>query len=119
MIKCTVCPFIWERIKNCFLDTKKIFTPLFFENKYYLEIGLYFILTIPVILFMMFYTHLADTGLFFQIFVGSFGAFWFSSVVEWYKGKYYNKTYDGTSINMGGYGGILGSLVAIFIYSLI
>jgi len=89
MIECTICPVMWERTKNYFLDMKKIFTPLFIKNRYHLHLGLSFLLTIPTILFMMNYMHLADTGLFFQSFLG------------------------------GCYGGWLGALVGVYIYTLL
>jgi len=118
MIECPICPVMWERTKNYFLDMKKIFGPLFIKNRYHLHLGLSFLLTIPTILFMMNYMHLADTGLFFQTFIGAFGAGIVNFVREWYYAKFYKAPFDGTDINMGSYGGLLGVLVAVLIYSL-
>ncbi len=67
----------------------------------------------------MFFMDLADTGLFFQSFIGGFGAGCVNFVREWYYGKYYGAPFDGTDINMGSYGGWLGALVAVFIYTLL
>ena len=119
MIECTICPVMWERTKNYFLDMKKIFSPLFIKNRYHLHLGLSFLLTIPTILFMMNYAHLADTGLFFQSFLGAFGAAAVNFSREWYYGKFYGAPWDGTDINMGSYGGWLGALVGVYIYTLL
>jgi hypothetical protein len=98
---------------------KKIFSPLFIKNNYHKHLLYSFLLTIPTILFMMFFMHLADTGLFFQSFVGGFGAGFVNFAREWYYGKYHKAPYDGTDINMGSYGGWLGALVAVYIYTLL
>lgn len=118
MIKCSICSIILGKTKNYFLDMKKIFGPLFIKNRYHLHLWLSFLLTIPTILFMMNYMHLADTGIFFQTFIGAFGAGAVNFVREWYYGKVYGAPYDATDINMGSYGGLLGALVAVFIYPL-
>jgi hypothetical protein len=119
MITCPICPIILERTKNYFLDMKKIFTPLFIKNRYHLHLGLSFLLTAPTILFMLFFLDLADTGLFFQSFVGGFGAGCVNFAREWYYGKYYNAPYDGTDVNMGSYGGWLGALLVAYVHTLL
>lgn len=118
MIKCTICKIMWKKIKNYFLDIKKIFNPLFIKNNYHKHLFYSFLITIPTILVMLNYVDLANTGLFFQIFIGGFGAFFVNFIREWYYGKYHNSPYDGTDINMGSYGGITGTIVAIIIYKL-
>ena len=118
MIKCTICKIMWKKIKNYFLDIKKIFSPLFIKNNYHKHLFYSFILTIPSIMFLLQYFDLADTGVFFQIFIGGFGAFFVNFIREWYYGKYHGSAFDGTDINMGSYGGILGAIVAIIIYKL-
>lgn len=90
-----------KRIKQYFIDTLKIFSPLFIKNRYYLHLGLSFMLTIPSILIMMFFLNLNDTGLFFQSFIGGFGAGVFNLIREWYYEKYYNAPYDGTFVELG------------------
>jgi hypothetical protein len=119
MIECPICPVIWERFKNYFLDIKKAFTPLFVKNNYHKHLGYSFVLTIPTIIFFMHYVDLADTGLFFQTFVGGFGAYFVNGVREWYYGKKYKAPWDWTDLNFGSYGGILGSLVGVLIYSIL
>lgn len=106
MIECTIRPVMWGRTKNYFLNMKKIFSPLFIKNRYHLHMGLSFLLTIPTILFMMNFMYLTDTGLFFQSFIGGFGAA-VNFAREWYYGKFYDTSWDGTDINMGSYGGWL------------
>jgi hypothetical protein len=119
MIECPICPVIWERFKNYFLDMRKGFTKDFITKNYHKHLGYSFVLTIPTIMFLMQYAHLADTGLFFQTFVGGFGAYGVNFVREWYYGKKYNAPWDETDLNFGSYGGILGALVAVFIYSML
>lgn len=117
MITCPICPIILERFKNYFIDMNKVFTPLFVKNNYHKHLGYSFVLTIPTIMFLMKYADLADTGLLFQSFVGGLGAGCVNFVREWYYGKIYNAPYDGTDVNMGSYGGWLGAILAVLVYS--
>ena len=118
MIECPICPIMWERFKNYFLDMKKAFTPLFIKNNYHKHLLYSFVLTIPTIMFFIQYADLADTGLFFQLFVGGFGAFGVNFAREWYYGKFHGAPWDGTDLNFGSYGGVLGALVAHYIMTL-
>lgn len=118
-IECPICPIVKDKAINYVKDIKKIFGPLFIKNNYHKHLGYSYFLTIPTILFMMEYMHLTDTGLFFQTFVGAFGAAAINFAREWYYGKFYGAPYDGTDVNMGSYGGLLGAITAVFIYSLL
>jgi hypothetical protein len=118
-IECPICPVMKEKVVNYVLDVKKIFSPLFRKNNYHKHLGYSYVLTTLSIMFMMGHMHLADTGLFFQTFVGGFGAAFVNAVREWYYGKYYGAPWDGTDINMGSYGGILGALTGVYLYSLL
>jgi hypothetical protein len=119
MIKCTICPILWDNIKKYLTDTTKIFGKDFVKQNYHKHIGYSFVLTIPTIMFLMYYAHLADTGLFFQTSVGGFGAYGVNFVREWYYGIKYKAPFDFTDLNMGSYGGILGALVSVLIYSIL
>lgn len=118
MIECPICPIMWERFKNYFLDMKKVFTPLFVKNNYHKHLLYSFVLTIPTIMFLMQYADLADTGLFFQMFIGGFGALGVNFAREWYYAKFHGAPWDGTDLNFGSYGGVLGALVAHYIMTL-
>lgn len=117
-MECTICPDIWKNFKNYVLDTKKIFSSEFIPKNYHKHLGYSLLLTIPSFLILMFYFHLADTGLFFQTFIGGFGAYFVNWIREWYYGKTYGAPWDQTDVNMGSYGGILGALIAVLIYTL-
>ncbi len=119
MIECTICPILWNNIKKYLTDTTKIFTKDFITKNYYKHLAYSFVLTIPSIIFLMHYAHLADTGLFFQSFIGGFGAYGVNFVREWYYGKFYGAPWDETDLNFGSYGGILGALVGVLIYSML
>lgn len=119
MVECTICSMIWEKIKNYFMDMTKIFGPLFIKNRYHLHMGLSFLLTVPSILFMMFFMNLDGTGLPFQVFLGGFGAFGVNFIRELIYEEIYKAPYDRTDVNMGSYGGLLGALVAVYIYTLL
>lgn len=119
MITFSIFKLMWKKIKNYFLDIKKIFSPLFIKNNYHKHLFYSFILTIPSIMFLMQYFDLANTGLFFHLFIGGFGAFFVNFIREWYYGKFYNSSWDGTDLNFGSYGGILGALVAHYLMILL
>jgi len=114
-IECTICPIIKQNIINYVLDIKKIFTPDFVKQNYHKHFGYSIVLTFFSIWLLFLYAHLGDTGVFFQLFIGGFGAYGVNWIREWYYGYRYNAPWDDTDPNMGSYGGIIGALLAILI----
>lgn len=119
MIECTICPILWNNLKNYLTDTTKIFGKDFVKQNYHKHLFYSLVLTIPSIIFLMHYANLADTGLLFQTFVGGFGAYGVNFVREWYYGIKYKAPWDWTDLNMGSYGGIIGALVGVLLYSIL
>jgi hypothetical protein len=117
LIECPICPVIVQRTKNYITDLQYIFKPEFISKNYHKHLLYSYILTIPTMLILLQWFHLADTGLFFQSFVGTFGAGAVNFVREWYYGKYHGAPYDGVDVNMGSYGGLLGALTAVLIFT--
>jgi len=116
-IECPICPVIKKNVIGYLTDIKYIFTKEFIPKNYHKHLGYSFVLTIPSILALIFLFDLDDVGVPFQLFVGGFGAYVVNFVREWHYGKKFNAPWDQVDIHMGSYGGILGSAVAILIYS--
>ena len=110
-IQCPICPVIKENLINYLTDTKKIFTPDFIQQNYHKHLGYSLVLTFFAIWLLFINAHLGDTGILFPIFVGAFGAYAVNFLREWYYGKKYNAPWDWTDLNMGSYGGILGTVI--------
>jgi hypothetical protein len=120
-IEFTIFPIIKKNITNYILDIKKIFTPDFIKQNYHKHVGYSLVLTFFAIWFLFAFAHLGDTGNFFPIFVGGFGAY----AVNWLREAYYNYKskdeikFDQTDINMGSYGGIIGAILFLILQYLL
>ena len=120
-IECPICPTIVNNVKNYILDIKKIFTHEFETENYYKHLEYSALIATPWILFLLRFAHLADTGIFFTLFIGGFSLF----AVNWLREAYYNYKskgeipFDPTDVNMGSYGGILGTFFALVFNHLI
>lgn len=120
-IECTICSSLVNNVKNYILDITKIFTPAFETENYYKHLEYSALIAVPWILFLLRFAHLADTGLFFPVFIGGFSLF----AVNWIREAYLNYKskgeipYDITDVNMGSYGGILGAVIAMVLNHLI
>jgi hypothetical protein len=73
--ECSICPILRDNIIRYVTNTKKIFTPDFVKQNYHKHFGYSLVLTFFAIWFLFAYAHLGDTGNFFPIFVGGFGAY--------------------------------------------
>jgi hypothetical protein len=109
--ECTICPIIKQNIINYISDTKKVFAPGFVKQNYHKHLGYSVVLTFFAIWFLFEFAHLQDTGIFFQLFLGGFGAYGVNWVREWFYGKFYGAPWDDTDVNMGSYGGIVGTAI--------
>jgi hypothetical protein len=112
-IECTICSGIKNAVIRYITDTKKIFTPEFKSEAY----NLHFFCSIPLAYLSMMlltkFAHLDDTGIFFHLFIGGFGAYCGNWFKEWLWGKYFESPWDDTDINMGSYGGIVAAMLFI------
>ena len=110
-IECPICPILKDSISKYLTDTKKIFGPDFVKQNYHKHFGYSLVLTFFSIWLLFLYAHLGDTGNIFPIFIGGFGAYCVNWVREWYYGYRYNAPWDWTDLNMGSYGGIIGTTI--------
>lgn len=110
-MKCTICPIIFQGVKKYIIDTKKIFTPDFIKQNYHKHLGYSAVLTFFAIWFLFQFAHLQDTGILFQLFIGGFGAYAVNWLREGYYEDKYNAPFDQTDVNMGSYGGIVGTII--------
>jgi hypothetical protein len=115
--ECSICPILKDNIIRYVTNTKKIFTPDFVKQNYHKHVGYSLVLTFFAIWFLFAFAHLGDTGNFFPVFVGGFGAY----AVNWLREAYYNYKskdeikFDQTDINMGSYGGIIGAILYLLL----
>lgn len=114
-LEVTIFPILWKNITNYILDIKKIFTPDFIKQNYHKHVGYSLVLTFFAIWFLFAFAHLGDTGNFFPIFVGGFGAYGANFLREWYYGKFHDAPWDNTDLNMGSYGGIIGAILYLLL----
>jgi len=114
-IECTICSGIKKGIVRYITDIKKIFTKDFITENYYKHLCLSVILAYPCIWYLFESHGLKNTGTFFQLFIGGFGAYWANWIREWFYGKFYGAPWDDTDINMGSYGGILATILLLII----
>lgn len=114
-MECLICPVIWENIKKYLTDTTKFFTKDFITQQYHKHFLYSLVLTFFSVWFLLLNADLADTGIFFQLFVGGFGAWVVNFLRERYYTKKYNAPFDFTDINFGSYGGIIGALLAVLL----
>lgn len=109
--ECSICPILRDNIVRYVTNTKKIFTPDFIKENYYKHLGYSAVLTFFAIWFLFDFAYLGTTGNFFPIFIGGFGAYCVNYIREWYYGKYYGAPWDGVDLDMGSYGGIIGTII--------
>jgi hypothetical protein len=117
-MKVTVWPMLRDGIIKFFTDMQFFFKPDFIKENYHKHIGYSLVLTIPCILFMLNFMHLADTPTLFIIFIGGFGARAVNFVREGYLMDKYGSRFSWEDINFGTYGGIIGAIISIWIYYL-
>lgn len=115
----TFWPGLRDGIIKFFTDMKFFFTKDFVKQNYHKHFLYSLVLTIPCILLMLKFMHLADTPILFQVFVGGFGAKAVNWVREWFYGVKYKAPWSEEDINFGTYGGIIGASIAVVLYSLI
>ena len=115
-IECPICPILKENFLRYVTNTKKIFTPDFIKQNYHKHLGYSLVLTFFAIWFLFVNAQLGDTGILFPIFVGGFGAYCVNFAREWYYAKYHEAPFDGTDLDMGSYGGILGAILFLLIH---
>lgn len=113
--ECSICPILRDNIIRYVTNTKKIFTPDFVKQNYHKHFGYSLVLTFFAIWFLFAYAHLGDTGNFFPIFVGGFGAYAVNFAREWYYGKFHGAPWDNTDLDMGSYGGIIGAILYLLL----
>jgi hypothetical protein len=116
-IECPICPVIVEKSKNYVLNLKYFTKPEFFSKNYHKHFGYSVVLTFFAIWFLFLFAYLADTGYFFQIFIGGFGSFCVNWIREWYYSKFHGAPWDDVDINMGSYGGIVGTILFLLTYT--
>jgi hypothetical protein len=117
--ECSICPILRDNIIRYITNTKKIFTPDFVKQNYHKHFGYSLVLTFFAIWFLFAFAHLGDTGNFFPIFIGGFGAYGVNFAREWYYGYKYDAPWDWTDLNMGSYGGILGASLFLILQYLL
>ena len=113
--ECTICPIIKQNVINYISDTRKIFGPDFVKQNYHKHLGYSATLTFSAIWFLFAFAHLGDTGNFFPIFLGGFGAYAVNGLREGYYQQYHQAPFNQTDVNMGSYGGILGAILCLLI----
>ena len=116
-IESPICPVIVQNAKEYVLNTKFFFSPDFVKKRYHKHFGYSLVLTFFAIWFLFKFAYLGDTGYFFPIFVGGFGAFAVNWVREWYYGIKYKAPWDDVDIHMGSYGGIVGTILFLLTYT--
>ena len=116
-IECPICPVIVQNAKEYVLNTKFFFSPDFVKKRYHKHFGYSLVLTFFSIWFLFKFAYLGDTGYFFPIFIGGFGAFAVNWVREWYYGIKYKAPWDDVDIHMGSYGGIVGTILFLLTYT--
>ena len=112
---CPICPMIKEGVLRYLTDTHYLFTSKFITNRYYLHLLCSFVLSFFSIWFLIEYTSLAQTPVWFQLFLGGFGAFGVNFLREMVYEELYGAPFDWTDVNFGSYGGVLGALLATLI----
>lgn len=110
-IEFTIFPVIKRSIVNYISDVKKFFTPEFKQEAYYLHFICSIVLTYLSMVLLFKYCDLEGTGIFFNLFVGGFGAYSANWFKEWVWAKFYNSNWDNTDIHMGSYGGIVAAIL--------
>lgn len=110
-ITCPICPIIKDRVVKYYLNIGKIFTPDFIKQNYHKHLVYSLVLTFFTIWFLFKFAHLGDTGILFPIFIGGFGAYWVNFAREFYFSKFRDAPWDGTDLDMGSYGGIIGAIL--------
>ncbi len=110
-----------QKVMNTFLKAKgalsdvETFTILSDGSAAQIVLGYSLVLTFFAIWFLFAFAHLGDTGNFFPIFVGGFGAYGANFLREWYYGKFHDAPWDNTDLNMGSYGGIIGAILYLLL----
>jgi hypothetical protein len=114
-IECPICPVVIQSAKKYVLNTKFLFSPKFISENYYKHFGYSLVLTFFTIWFLFSFAYLGDTGYFFPVFVGGFGAFGVNWVREWYYAKFKGAPWDDVDVHMGSYGGIVGTIIFLLL----
>ena len=110
-ITCPICPVIKENLIRYITDIKKFIAPDFIQQNYHKHFGYSLVLTFFSIWLLFLYAHLGETGVFFQLFIGGLGAYFVNWVRETFYAEYYKAPFDPTDVNMGSYGGIVGTIL--------
>jgi hypothetical protein len=113
---CSVCPMIKDGVLRYLTDTHYILTSKFITNRYYLHLLCSFVLSFFSIWFLIDSAHLGETPIWFQLFLGGFGAFGVNFLREMVYEEIYGAPFDWTDVNFGSYGGVLGALLATLIF---
>lgn len=113
---CPICEVVKSGLLKYITDVKYIFTPLFIKNRYHLHLGYSFLLTLPSMYLLLTFLNLAGTPVWFHLFVGGFGAFGVNFLRELLYEDLYGAPFDWKDVHFGSYGGILGALLATFIF---
>jgi len=115
-IECPICPVIVQSAKKYILDTKYIFSPKFISENYHKHFLYSLVLTFFSIWFLFSFAYLGDTGYFFPVFIGGFGAYIVNWSREWYYSKFHKAPWDTIDIHMGSYGGVVGSILFMLFF---
>ena len=109
---CPICTTVKDGVLKYLTDTHYLFTAKFITNRYYLHLLCSFVLSFFSIWFLIAFTQLGQTPIWFQLFLGGFGAFGVNFGREMVYEELYGAPFDWTDVNFGSYGGVLGALLA-------
>ena len=112
---CPICPMIKEGVLRYLTDTQYLFTSKFITNRYYLHLLCSCVLSFFSIWLLIAFTQLGGTPVWFQLFLGGFGAFGVNFLREMVYEELYGAPFDWTDVNFGSYGGVLGALLTTLI----
>jgi hypothetical protein len=115
-MKCTICSEIKKYPRILWEDIKRFGSPDFKKERWDMHFGYSLIISIALMIFMTLFMYLGDTPIAFQLFLGWFGLLIVNFLRELYMEEKYKAPFDWRDVRMGGYGGLVGSAIFIFIH---
>lgn len=105
--------------KDTLQDFKNFFTPKFYKENWHKHFWISTSISLLWILLLLLLTGLGDTPILFRLFLGYGSLVVANGIREAYFNNKYQSFFDWRDIRMGGYGGILGAIIAIIVYNIL
>ena len=116
---CPACPQVIKGLKKYVTDIKYFFSKDFKTENYYKHFFYSLVLSFGMVLLFLKFFHLSETAIWFQLFIGGFGAYFVNWVREEILREKFDAIFSWTDVNMGSYGGIVGAALSILTFKYI